>query len=468
MVAEPPTHLTFALGPGSEVDGRFRILEKRGSGSMGVVFRAEDIWLGRAVAIKMIDAAYAGDESTSKYFHQEARALAQIRHENVVHVYSFGQHDNVFYFAMEYVDGEPLDTMIESHAARGETIELERAALILRAIARGLTAVHDRKLVHRDVKPGNIVIEKDTSRPVLVDFGLARRAKTSNPRMTTTAGTPSYMAPEQARDVDGTRTTASSDLYAFACTAFELLTGRPVFDGNDVYEILIKHLNEQPPPLSSLRPDLWSLDPVFKRALSKEPSQRQATCAAFQVEIDAALKNAGAAVPPPSSSSPSIRPTGAGAGAQSKRMPGLNAIRVFVLESDDGLARQITRAADRSLDVPAIERFTGVTDLVGAFERAPADIVVLDEEASTSPLTTVVNGIRKLGRGEAAEIIVLSRSWETGPSGLASLRVKELPKPINMQVLGSVLRSAGARRRPSSPGNPAGFPDPPAGGESGG
>ena len=404
---------------------------------MGVVYRAEDIWLGRAVAIKMVDAAYAADESASKHFQQEARSLAQIRHENVVHVYTFGRHEGTYYFAMEYVDGVSLESIIDEHTARGETVDLGRALLILRAIARGLGAVHDRKLVHRDVKPGNVVIEKDTGRPVLVDFGLARRAKTSNPRMTTTAGTPSYMAPEQARDTDGTRTTAASDIYALACTAFELFTGRPLFDGDDIYEILLAHLNEAPPQISMFRPELAGLDPIFARALAKSPEHRPESCAKLLAEIDDVMRFV---IEPRSSLRP--RPS-------LTRAPTPEAIRLFLLESDEGLARQITRTADRALDVPAIECFTGAADLVSAFERCPADIVMLDEDASASPCATVVNAIRRLRA--STEIIVLSRSWESGPSGLAELGVRELPKPINMQVLGSVLKSAGVRARSVPP-----------------
>lgn len=429
------------LGPGAEIDGRYRIVERRGAGSMGVVFLAEDIWLSRAVAIKMIDATQAGDESSAKYFWQEARALAQIRHENVVHVYTFGKHEGSVFFAMEFVDGQTLESIIEEHTSRGEFVDLGRAQLILRAIAAGLGAVHERQLVHRDVKPGNIVIEKGTGRPVLVDFGLARRARSSSPRATQTAGTPLYMPPEQARDIDGTQTTAASDLYAFACTAFELFTGRPLFEGEDIYEVLSAHLNDAPPTLSSIRPELDVLDAVFARALAKGPEHRQASTVALMAEIDEQLKEV---VEPRSSLARAARPD--------SRRPAKDAIRLFILEGDEGLARQIVRAADRALDVPAIEVFTGASDLVSAFERFPADVVMLDEDTSTSSLSTVIQALRSLSSGARAEIVVLSRSWErAGPSAVASLEVRELPKPINMQVLGSVLRSAGVRSRSSRP-----------------
>lgn len=433
------------LGPDAEIDGRYRIIERKAAGSMGVVFLAEDIWLSRSVAIKMIDAAQAGDEASAKMFWQEARALAQIRHENIVHVYTFGKHEGNVFFAMEFIDGQTLESIIEEHQARGEQVDLGRAQLILRAIAQGLGAVHDRHLVHRDVKPGNIVIEKGTGRPVLVDFGLARRVKSSSqPKIMQTAGTPMYMPPEQARDVDGTQTTAASDLYAFACTAFELFTGRPLFEGEDIYEVLSAHLNEPPPLISTIRPELEVLDRVFARALAKGPEHRHPGTIALMNEIDEALKEV---LEPRSSLVRAARPD--------SRRPSKDAVRLFILEGDDGLARQIVRAADRALEVPAIEVFTGASDLVTAFERFPADIVMLDEDTSTSSLATVVQALRRLNGGQQAEVIVLSRSWErAGPSSLASLKVRELPKPINMQVLGSVLRSAGARTRSTPPASP--------------
>lgn len=407
---------------------------------MGVVYLAEDIWLNRPVAIKIIDAANAGDEASTKMFGQEARSLAQIRHENVVHVYTFGKHEGTVFFAMEFVDGVSLEAIIEEHLAKAETMDLGRALLILRAIGAGLAAVHERNLVHRDVKPGNIIIEKDTGRPVLVDFGLARRNRASSPRATQTAGTPMYMPPEQARDTDGTKTTEASDLYAFACTAFELFTGRPLFEGADIYEVLQQHLNNAPPLISTLRPELEVLDRVFARALAKAPEHRHESVGKLMAEIDEGMREV---LEPRSSLLRAARPDG--------REPAKDAIRLFLLEGDEGLARQITRAADKALDIPAVECFTAASDLVSAFERAPADIIVLDEDASASPLPTVIQALRNLSGGRWAEIVVLSRSWQTGASGLAQQGVRELPKPISMQVLTSVLRSAGARSRSSRP-----------------
>src|SRR5262249_43334075 len=153
----------------------------------------------RIVAIKLIDASSAHDELTIDRFKKEAQALAKIRHANIVQVYGFGPHGGAWYFAMEHVAGRSLETMIDEASAKSTTIDLRTAMSVVRAIGGGLDAVHAQKLVHRDVKPGNVVIENETGRPVLIDFGLARRKSASSPKLSIAAGTPSYMAPEQAR-----------------------------------------------------------------------------------------------------------------------------------------------------------------------------------------------------------------------------------------------------------------------------
>ncbi|MBN9166589.1 MAG: serine/threonine protein kinase, partial [Myxococcales bacterium] len=193
------------LAPPDVIDGRYRVLGRLGAGAMGVVLRAEDVFLERPVAIKIV--APSKDPAVGQRFVKEAQALAQVRHENVVQVYAFGPFQHSAYLAMELVMGESLESIIDAHTRQGTTVALPRAVALLRAVAHGLDAVHARQLVHRDVKPANIIVEKGTDRPVLIDFGLARRRSKSDPRISITGGTPSYMAPEQAQDPDGTRVT---------------------------------------------------------------------------------------------------------------------------------------------------------------------------------------------------------------------------------------------------------------------
>jgi serine/threonine protein kinase len=414
--------------PGGRIDGRYEIVERLGAGEMGVVFRANDVFLDRPVALKLVDPQLAVGGGADE-FVKEARALAQIRHANVVQVYAYGIHDHTPFFAMEFVDGVNLDDVLEKHLAEGTRMDQGRALEIIAAVGRGLDAVHAQRLVHRDVKPSNVMLENVTGRPVLVDFGLARKKTASSPMMSLTGGTPLYMAPEQARDVDGTLTTRASDLYSLACSAYEMLTGSPVFLG-DMFEVIRAHAEEAPALPSSIDEELAVFDKAFARALAKSPEYRHESCAAFVAELEAAaaiLRGAASRKrfsKPPRASRP-------------------DALRVYVYEPDEALARRITAVADRALDTPILGTFTAASDLVSAFEGLPADVVIIDDEHSASPAMTVVNALRKLERGAKAEVIVLSRAY--GSSALAELGVRELPKPVSMQVLESVLGKAAAR-----------------------
>jgi serine/threonine-protein kinase len=422
------------------VDGRYRLLERLGSGSMGVVFRAEDVFLERVVAIKLIDPSNANDEKTVERFMKEARALALIRHQNVVQVYAFGPHQGSYYFAMEYVSGESLESVIDAHVTRGETVPFERAMEIVRAIGAGLQAVHDRKLVHRDVKPSNVVLEHETGRPLIIDFGLARRRSASNPRLSIAGGTPMYMAPEQARDPDGKGVTVRADVYAFAATIFELLTGRCVFDGGDIYDVMVQHLTAPPPRISSRLPALAPLDAALVRALAKDPAHRFESVTDFVAALDAGAKKIAL---------DSLTST------TSKMRPMVGPVeRVLLLVADDGLRRRITKLVDRSLEeafrTPAVETANDAEEAWEALRREPAGIVVIDADASGAPIEQLVANVRRLPGAKSTSVLVLSRDWETLRVSLAPHGVKDVvPKPLNVQILTSALTRILVRR--SSP-----------------
>ena len=408
--------------PGGRIDGRYEIVERLGSGAMGVVFRAKDVFLDRPVALKLVDPQLA-QGAAAEEFVKEARALAQVRHANVVQVYAYGIHDHTPFFAMEFVDGTNLDDILETHASDGTRMDQVRALEIIAAVGRGLDAVHAQSLVHRDVKPSNVMLEHGTGRPVLVDFGLARKKSSSSPTMSLTGGTPQYLSPEQARDADGTLTTRASDLYSLACSAFEMLTGSPVFLG-DIYEVMRAHAEDAATLPSSLDEELGVFDRVFARALAKSPEYRHESCAQFVAELEAAA----AALRGPASIKRFSKPP------RSNRP---DALRLYVYEPDEALARRITAVADRALSTPNVGTFTAASDLVSAFERLPADVIIIDDEHSASPTMTVVNAVRKLRGGDVCHMVVLSRNY--GSTALAALGVRELPKPVSMQVLESVL-----------------------------
>jgi len=429
------------------IDERYRVLKALGAGSMGVVYLAEDVFLGRPVAIKVIDPVHASHPASHERFVKEARALAQIRHQNVVQVYAFGPHQKSFYFAMEYVEGDNLEVSIDA----GETVDVARAIEILRAVADGLDAVHARKLVHRDVKPSNIVIEKGTLRPVLIDFGLARRRSTSSPRVSIAAGTPSYMAPEQATDPEGTRVTFRADIYALACTGFEILTGRMLFDGKDIFEVMLHHMKTPAPKLSSRRPDLAPLDAAFERALSKEPTARHESAKAFVAELELALTEHEKTTRRDTIGPPSERTAAATPSTRYGTVPTGPRERVLVLGRDEALIRQVSRASTRVLATvrrtAEIEHLPTAALLLDAFAREPSGIVIVDEDALEINATDLLRTLRELDRGWQASVLLMSRAFHEARVKLVPFGVRDvLPKPVAVQMLSAALERIVARR----------------------
>lgn len=396
------------------IDRRYRILARLGAGAMGLVLRAEDLFLQRPVAIKVIDSS--PDPNVVERFVKEAQALAQVRHENIVQIYAFGPFQQSYFLAMELVVGLPLETIVDGYTARGEQMPLERATKILQAMARGLSAVHAQKLVHRDIKPGNVIIERTTDRPVLIDFGLARRRSTSSPKLSITGGTPSYMAPEQAKDPDGTRVTARTDIYAFACTAFEVLTGRPVFEGDDIYTVLLAHLSETPRKISSLRPELAPLDDVFARCLAKEPDDRFRSIEEMMTAFDAGVRRLSAPAP-------------------------LAGPKALVLSVDVGLRRSLQRNTNQTLKASGLEVSCvvagSVSEAIAMIAQGDCALVVVDEESAEGRLRELVERVRSR---PAAEVVIVSRDFPATAAALGNVVVRHLvPKPVNVHVLAAVL-----------------------------
>jgi serine/threonine-protein kinase len=298
---------------------------------------------------------------------------------------------------------------------------------ILLRIGYGLAAAHERDLFHRDVKPSNILIENETGRPVLIDFGLVRR-KGSTPSLAVGGGTPCYMPPEQATDVDGTLIGPTADVYALACTAFEMLTNQPLFDGPTAMAILQAHRFMQPPRVSLHRPELEPLDRVLLRALSKKASDRHPSAKAFVDDLANAAKRVKKA---------SARPA-----LPVRREP----LRVIVLMNDDALRRHVLRIVERTVDAggdfAAIESVSTTRELASAFEREAAPIVVVDRECAPD-VRALVTSLRQTAR--CPEVLVLSRKYDFASPCSDDPDVKEIPKPINAQVMASVISKMAAR-----------------------
>jgi formylglycine-generating enzyme required for sulfatase activity/predicted Ser/Thr protein kinase/dienelactone hydrolase len=274
----------------------YRVEEKLGEGGMGVVYRALDTHLDRTVAIKLLRTEAVEDPERKWRFVREAKAASALNHPNIVTIYDIDTADGVDFIAMEYVDGRPLDRVIA-----GRRLPLEEALSYSVQICAALSAAHAAGIVHRDVKPGNVMVMPD-GRVKVLDFGLAKliervdidEAATTTPagsslppqtRGGVILGTLSYMSPEQA---EGKPVDARSDVFSFGAVLFEMLTGRRPFQGDSQLSVLTAILRDPPPPLRSVRPDVPAeVERVLRRALEKRPEDRYTSAAPMRDELEA-------------------------------------------------------------------------------------------------------------------------------------------------------------------------------------
>ena len=281
MGGEGPGAVGFLTGftVGSRIAG-YRLEEQIGRGGMAVVFRAQDKRLNRQVALKVLAPALAADEDFRHRFIRESRSAAAVDDPHIIPVFEAGEADEVLFIAMRYVPGGDVRTLLR----RLGPLPTARAAGIISAVASALDAAHGAGLVHRDVKPANMLVDVRPGRPdhvYLSDFGLTKGAVSS--ASVTGAGvfvgTLDYCAPEQIR---GQQVDARTDEYALACAVFTLMSGTPPFHRDDDMAVLYAQLSVPPPPLTSRRPDLPpAVDDILQRALAKAPSDRYASCGEF-------------------------------------------------------------------------------------------------------------------------------------------------------------------------------------------
>ena len=278
------------LHPGSRFGG-YRVEALVGRGGMATVYRAEHVHLRRQVALKVPIAQLAEEPVFRDRFIRESRAAATVVHPNVVAVYDAGEIDGVLYLAMQFVDGENLSGLIKSDGP----LSLERASSVIAQIATALDAAHGRGLVHRDVKPANVLIEGD--RCYIADFGLTKLTDASVVTMTgDLLGTISYAAPEQ---IEGAAVDRRADVYALGATAYECLAGQTPFAHRSGAALLYAQLTESPPRASDRRPDLpTAVNAVLETALAKSPAERYATCGELAAAFTDALGGGERAAPP--------------------------------------------------------------------------------------------------------------------------------------------------------------------------
>jgi serine/threonine-protein kinase len=248
--------------------GRYQIRKLLGQGGMGAVFLADDLELDRQVAIKVLPDA-SGDPSFVERFRREARTAARLDHPNIIPIYRVESIGDLHYFVMRYVPGQSLADVL----ADRPKLEVDSARRILIQAARALGHAHRHQIVHRDVKPANFMLEAE-DRVVLTDFGISKGVQSTGNLTSTGAviGTPSYMAPEQAR---GQPLDGRTDQYALGVVGFEMLAGRPPFENDDPFVLMFAHLHQAPPPLRSFRPDVPAdLESAIARAMAKDPAAR--------------------------------------------------------------------------------------------------------------------------------------------------------------------------------------------------
>jgi eukaryotic-like serine/threonine-protein kinase len=269
---------------GRTLGGRYRVEGELGRGGMARVYRGADTVLGRPVAVKVLSPQYAEDANFVTRFRREAQAAARLNHPNLVQVYDTGSDDGVHYIVMEYVDAKTLADYLEG----GGRIMPERAIELAEAVCDALGVAHTQGVIHRDVKPANIMVTRDGQVKV-TDFGIAR--VTSNETVEQTAavlGTASYLSPEQAQ---GGPIDQRSDLYSLGCVLYEMLTGRPPFVADSPVAVASKHVLEQPAPPSRVNGDVASeLDAIVMRALSKNPDNRYQSAAEMKEDLERARR----------------------------------------------------------------------------------------------------------------------------------------------------------------------------------
>ncbi len=270
--------------------GRYKLIDKRGNGSMATVWIARDLETNRLLAVKVLNPDIANQEEFLKRFEREATLLMDLNDPHIVRTLDFGESGDLRYIVMEYVDGS---TLKELQVAQNQ-VALKRALELIHQAAEGLEAANRRQIVHRDIKPQNILV--NTQNVVkLTDFGMARGDEAGGGTITedgTFMGTPYYVAPEQANNAH--LADIRSDLYSLACVFFELLTGKVPYEGANAVDVVVKHIRQPIPSACELRPDLPpELDQFFQQGMAKSPLSRFQTPQDFLHALEEVSKNVG-------------------------------------------------------------------------------------------------------------------------------------------------------------------------------
>ncbi|NWF69057.1 MAG: serine/threonine protein kinase [Chloroflexi bacterium] len=288
--------------------GHYELTELVAAGGMARIYKAMDVKLQRPVAVKLLQHDAADSDNTlATRFRREAQAIASLEHPNIIPIYHYDEIDDLYFIAMKLVEGSDLARELAALKRRNQKMDIKRALGILEQVASALDHAHSKGVVHRDVKPSNILLDKDDY-AVLTDFGLVLRA--SDVTMGTAFGTPRYIAPEQA--IASEKAVPQSDVYSLAVVMYEIAAGQTPFTGDTPMEIALSHISDSPPPPSTFNPNIpREVERELLRALEKDPLKRHATASEFILAIKRAYAYAAGEAPPPPYSTQPVRDTSA-------------------------------------------------------------------------------------------------------------------------------------------------------------
>ena len=412
---EPATNaaLRGRLAIGDHVAETYRIEAVLGSGGMGTVYRAHDHVLRRDIAIKVAHGDLLAEPGVRSAFLDEARSMARVRHPNVVTIHAFGVHEGQPYLVMELLDGANLGRWIAEHGQPS----LDESIGIIDALCRGVDAIHRAGALHRDIKPGNVLVGRD-GRVAVTDFGLSLPPTRVDDESTVGIGTPAYIAPEIAREESIDPSIAERiDVYAVALVAFELLTGRRPFPHKNVTAMLHAHGHTPPPPPAEVNPALpAAFEAPLLRALAKSPANRTPSIEALRRDLQRA--HASAAEYP-------------------------HGLKILNVDDEHGTLVAIRELLLMEFPAAEVISVASTATAIEVAKREQPDLVITDFEMPGGGAPEITSALRSDPRTEDIPIIVVTaRGGATDWHDLRSLGANRfLVKPIDFDALGAMIRA---------------------------
>ncbi|MCS6914754.1 MAG: serine/threonine-protein kinase [Myxococcales bacterium] len=400
---------------GDVLEEKYRLTRELGRGAMGAVYLADDLSLERQVAVKVLLPEHAVHPGQAALFRREARLLAAVQHENVVRVHALGEHRGAPFLVMEYITGPTLANYLVRTVRTQDAVPLDIATSLSLQLCRAVQIVHAAGIIHRDIKPANVMVAQGP-RAILMDFGLAKSTD-SRGSGTHIIGTPDYLAPELIRQRPRTPDEARRcDVYSLGMTIYELMAGKLPFPSGEVADVLRKHLDEDPVPPSTFRPDLPHVfDQVILKAVARDPLQRYQTCD----ELLAALM------------------------AAHRRTLRREPTRVLVADENPEVVRQLRQCVEAAVpDVEVVTASDGEQVLQEAQRLLPS-LLIMDLSLPKLNGVEVCATLRGAEHTSEIPVVVMSaRSSRGDRTLLRQLGVRAVvPKPMEPDGLSSIVRA---------------------------